>query len=74
MPRKSDEELMKIPLEVILDAITFKSIEVVRQGSGWVGTRYVIHTYNYGSSGTCETFDDLKKWIISNLGYSLRDV
>lgn len=69
---KTEEELLELSLDEMLTKINFKSIEVVMQGSGWVGTRYVLHTFNYGSSHTCETFDELKGWIVRNLSFQLR--
>lgn len=67
--KKVEEDLS---LEEILENINFSSIEVLSHGSGWVGTRYVLHTYNYGSSWYCETMEELKQWIIKELGWQLR--
>ena len=65
--------MLKIPLDEMLSAINFKSIEVVNRGSGWFGTRYVLNTYSYGSSHPCKTFDELKQWIVNNISFQLRD-
>jgi hypothetical protein len=68
----TDKELMEMGLDEMLVKISFKSLEMVTQGNGWVGRRYVLHTYNYGSSYPCETFDEVKQWIICNIGFQLR--
>ncbi|MFA5572149.1 MAG: cyclic-phosphate processing receiver domain-containing protein [Candidatus Bathyarchaeia archaeon] len=69
--RKHEEmrQYMQLPLETLLDAINFSSLEVVYAGDGWVGTRYVVHVCNNKDSYPCETFDELKRWIIKNYDY-----
>jgi hypothetical protein len=58
---------MDSTLEQMLERINFRSLEVVHAGSGWVGKRYVLHTWNYGSSPQCKTLDELKAWIAKHL-------
>lgn len=67
------EPVPKLSLQKMLEKINFKSLEVVHTGTGWVGTRYVLHTHNYGSSHPCQTFDELKQWIEKHLGWQLRE-
>jgi len=62
------DKLNELSLSDILERLNFKSIETVLMGTGWVGTRYIIHTYNYGSSYPCESMDELKQYIITNYG------
>jgi hypothetical protein len=60
-------------LQEMLEKISFRSLEVIHSGSGWVGTRYVLHTFNYGSSHECDSLADLMKWIEKHLGWMLRE-
>lgn len=70
---KTNDELLKIPLDEMLSMINFKSITVVTHGDGWVGTRYVLKTYNYGSSYQCKSFNEMKEWIVNNISFQLHD-
>lgn len=70
---KTKDELLKMPLEEMLTMINFESITVVHRGDGWFGTRYVLKTYSYGSSYPCESFDEMKEWIVNNISFQLRD-
>jgi hypothetical protein len=63
------QRYLQLPLETLLAAIGFSSLEVVHVGEGWVGTRYVLHVNNAAASWPCATFDELKRWIIKNFDY-----
>lgn len=54
-------------LEDLLDLIGFDKLEAHQAGTNWVGTRYSLRTYNYGSSPVYKTFDEIKVWIIKHV-------
>lgn len=54
-------------LEELLSVISFKSLITHQTGYGWIGTRYSLDTYNWGTSPVYTTLEELKVWIINNV-------
>jgi len=60
-----------LTLQEMLALIDFRSLEVVQSGDGWVGTRYILRSYNYGSSHVCKDLEEVRQWIINHLAWQL---
>jgi hypothetical protein len=65
------EDADKITLEWALSNCNMKSLEVKHSGDGWVGTKYILHTFNHGSSPECETLDMIRLWIIEKFKWRI---
>jgi hypothetical protein len=47
-------------MEFLLENANVCKLEKLTHGVGWHGTKWKLHTFNYGSSYECESFEQLK--------------
>lgn len=66
-----DCERSKLSLEQMLFRLHFTKLEVVHQGSGWVGRRFRLHTCSDGYV-EAETFKELRRMIVDKWAWQLR--
>lgn len=60
---------MNMSLEEMLEKINFQSLKHVYTD---YGHKYVLKTWNYGSSYPCDDLEQIKKWIVDNIGWQLK--